>query len=131
VTDGLGHHALSHAVVSALVKGETIIVFAARGSYTEGDEFNVVSEGPTNPDLLKAAYRRTAMADPHVSAVATVTAVHPANMLDPIAGASRHVFVTAGTGDLVVVRIGVDAVPVLSDAAFTARSSILEGAVRG
>ena len=122
MSKGLGPETLSNAVVAALVKGEM---------FTEGDEFDVVSEGTTDPDLLKPAYRRTANSVTRVSAVGTVTGVHPAAMLDPEAGASRHVFISPGPGDLVIVRVAIDSVPVLSEMAFAARSARLEGAIRG
>ncbi|VAW06380.1 hypothetical protein MNBD_ACTINO02-2122 [hydrothermal vent metagenome] len=131
MSKGLGPETLSNAVVAALVKGEIITLFARRGMFTEGDEFDVVSEGTTDPDLLKPAYRRTANTVTRVSAVGTVTGVHPAAMLDPEAGASRHVFISSGPGDLVIVRVTVDSVPVLSEMAFAARSAGLEGAIHG
>lgn len=123
---------LSDAVVSALCKGEVITLFADRGTYTEGDEIDVVSVGPTDVNALKPAYKRTATHDlSHVAASATVHAVHPAGLLDPEAGASRHIFDQVGTGDLVLVRVAIDGVPVLSDSAFAARRKSVEGALGG
>jgi hypothetical protein len=121
---------LSDPELRALAGGESIIAFIPRGTVSEGDELRLASGGPLAADELKPAYRRWADSGPPPGEwSAVVESLSPAASLDPAAGASRHVLVAPGDGDLVVLRVfGVDG-PVLSDVAFDARLRSVTGAL--
>jgi hypothetical protein len=115
----------------ALIAGETIVAFVDRHSLTEGDEVPVVAAGSASPGDVKPAYRRwIGEPMPNGEWVGVVVSVHPARLLDPESGNSRHVFTTAGEGDLVILRV-FDATgrAILSDEAFEARIGSIEGAL--
>lgn len=121
---------VSDPELRALASGETIIAFVTRGDLTEGDEVGITSSGGLDPEKLKAAYRRWADAEPpHGDLTAIVVSVDPATILDPVAGASRHILMAPGDGDMAVVRVFDAAGPVLSDEAFEARRHSVEGAL--
>ena len=115
----------------ALIAGETVIAFVDRHSLTEGDELAIEGTHAASPDDVKPAYRRWAREPlPDGAWVAVVESVHPAALLDPESGSSRHVLMEPGTGDLVILRVyGPGGEPVLSDTAFGARVGSIEGAL--
>ncbi len=114
----------------ALVRGETVVAFVERGTATVGDEVTLGDGGPRPVDRVKAAYTRWADAPiPPGGWTAVVVAVHPSALLDPEAGAARHVLRSIPTGDLAILRVYRDDLPVLSDDAFTARRGAVEGAL--
>lgn len=115
----------------ALATGESVIAVVARGSVSEGDELDLAADDSRNADELKPAYRRWAAEKAPAGAwSAVVAAVHPAQAFDDAAASSRHIFSGHLEGDVVVLRMyGADG-PVLSDAAFDARVSSLEGSLR-
>lgn len=114
----------------ALASGESVIAFVPRATLTEGDEVALSGSGPRSAAELKPAYRRWANAGPpEGSWAAIVVAVHPAASLDRAAGSARHILVEPGEGDLAILQVfnGTDAV--LSEDAFLARRSSVEGAI--
>lgn len=117
----------------ALITGETVVAFLDRHSSSEGDELPVVATATARIDAVKPAYRRWVgeeLPDGEWSAV--VEGVHPAALLDPESGSSRHVLLEPGNGDLLILRVfDQDGVPVLSDHAFEARVRSIEGALSG
>lgn len=115
-----------------LAAGEIVVAFVERGILTEGDEVDL-APGPSRPEgELRPAYRRWAAAPPEGAWTAIVAAVHPAALLDPDAGRSRHLLTAAPThGDLVVLRVFGPGGAVLSDVAFAARRRSVEGALAG
>ena len=115
----------------ALISGESVVAFVHRHSFTEGDETPVVAHETASPDAVKPAYRRWIGSDlPTGEWTAVVEAVHPAALLDPESGNSRHVLMAPGNGDLVILRVYDDrGTPVLSDQAFAARVRSIEGAL--
>jgi hypothetical protein len=116
--------------VLALVTGESVIAFVERGTLTEGDELDLVIAGDRAPADVKPAYRRWCNASlPPGAWIAVVVAVHPAALLDPTAGAARHVLATPADGDIAVLRVYGATRPVLSDDAFAARRTAAEGAL--
>lgn len=116
--------------LKALVEGEVVIVFGPRGLVDEGDEVTLEAAERRDPAELKPAYRRWADISVSGSWTAMVSAVHPAALLDPVAGAGRHILSSIPQGDLIVLRVFGDADrPVLSDVAFDARRRSLEGAL--
>ena len=123
---------VSDPELRGLVTGETIVAFVERMTVTEGDEIELVPSGPLSPDVLKPAYRRWADAGaPAGTWTGIVESVDPAVILDPVAGSSRHLLVTAPEdGDLVLLRIYGTTGPVLGDEAFSARRRSVEGALR-
>ena len=122
--------ALAAPDAHALISGESVIAFVARGAVTEGDELEIVVSGPRDPAEVKPAYRRWAEAPlPPGNWVGVVVAVHPAALLDPVAGSARHILAAPQDGDLAVVRVYDGARPVLSDEAFAARRGAAEGAL--
>ncbi len=107
-----------------------MIAFVARGSVTEGDEAQLGINGTRDPQSVKPAYHRWLRQSlPEGDWVGVVVAVHPAQLLDPADGASRHVLTTPPEGDLAVVRVYDGSEPVLSDVAFEARRRSVEGAL--
>jgi hypothetical protein len=121
---------VSPAELRALVTGEIIVAFVPRATVTEGDEVELVAGAPLPPEELKPAYRRWAdAAPPTESHTGVVVGVVPAAILDPLAGAARHVRETAGEGDLVLMRVYGPDGPVLDDDAFEARRRSVEGAL--
>jgi len=116
----------------ALLTGEVIVAFVARGTCTEGDEVGLVAGAELDAAAIKPAYRRRVGAEvPAGPWTAVVVAVDPAQLLDPAAGGARHVRVSApAEGDLLVLRVAGPEGPVLSDVAFAARSRSVEGAMR-
>jgi len=122
---------LPNADLRALVAGESIIAFVAAGAVTTTDTVALEGSGSRRPSDLKAAYRRWADASvPAGTWTAAVEAVHPAAALDPHDGAARHVLAVAGTGDVVVLKVSGPHGQVLTDAAYAARRSSLESAIR-
>jgi hypothetical protein len=114
----------------ALVTGESIVAFAARGAVQAGDEVDLAASGTRPATALQPAYRHWAGRDaPPGDWTAVVEEIHPSAALDPIAGASRHVLVDVPDGDLVVVRTHGQAGPVLSDVAYGARRRSLGAAL--
>ena len=123
---------LPDAEVRALASGEVVVAFVTRMTVGEGDELTLDPTGPVPPEELKPAYRRwAALPAPEGSWTAVVIAVDPATLLDPEAGAARHIRTTAGTGDLAILRVYDAEGPVLSDEAFAARRRSIEGAMTG
>lgn len=122
---------LTDVEARALIAGETVLAFVARHSLSEGDEFAIAAGRAARHDEVKPAYRRWIGSPlPDGEWTAVVEAVHPAALLDPVSGASRHVTTHAGDGDLVVLRVYDEGgAPVLSDAAFEARVRSVEGAL--
>ncbi len=121
---------VSNAELMALATGAVVIAFVPRGTLTEGDEVELLGTRSIPLDSLKAAYRRwgsTAALDGYT---AVVVSVDPAAILDPVAGAARHIRSELGEGDLVVLRVFGPEGPVLSDEAFHARQRSVEGALR-
>jgi hypothetical protein len=120
---------LSDPEVRALAAGECVVVFVRRGSVDEGDEIELAGNGPLDPARLKPAYRRWAtLGPPQGRWSAVVDAVEPAAILDPIAGASRHILDRPGEGDVVVLRVYGPEGPVLGDDAYEARRRSVTGA---
>ncbi len=80
---------------------------------------------------MKPAYRRWVGEELPVGEwTAVVESVHPAALLDPESGNSRHVLTAPGSGDLVILRVfAPGGEPVLSDSAFAARVRSIEGAL--
>lgn len=114
----------------ALIRGESIVAFAARGEVTEGDETALEPSGDRPAGDLKRAYRRWAnLPSPEGSWVAVVEAVHPTGLLDPVAGSARHILTAIPEGDLAILRVYDGEGPVLSDVAFAARRKAVEGAL--
>lgn len=123
---------LPDAEVRALATGEIVIAFVPRMTVAEGDEVALDAAGAMPADDLKPAYRRWAMAPaPDGPWTAVVFAIHSAALLDPSAGSSRHIRTEPGTDDLAILRIYGPDGPVLSDTAFAARVSSIEGAMTG
>ena len=111
--------------------GETVIAFVPRHSVTEGDEVAVEATSSPSTSDVKPAYRRW-IGEPLPAGdwIAVVEAVHPAQLLDPDSGSSRHVLARGGTGDLVILRVfDQTGGPVLSDETFAARVESIEGAL--
>lgn len=121
---------VSNAELRSLATGETIVAFVPRGTLTEGDEVELHAGGPAPGRGLKPAYVRWRTATLAERFNAIVLAVTPAAMLDPVAGAARHILSEPGEGDLVVLRVFGSDGPVLSDTAFAARRGSVEGALR-
>lgn len=120
---------ISAPELRALATGETVIAFVPRMTVDEGDEVELSPGGPLDVGDLKPAYRRwSALPAPDGSWTAVVVSVDPAAILDPVSGAARHILAEPGTGDLVVLRVYGAEGPVLSDEAFGARRSSVEGA---
>ena len=117
----------------ALTSGEVVIAFVARGTATEGDEIELHGSGPRRDTELKPSYRRWADEPaPDGPWLGIVDRVDPATILDPDAGASRHILAEAPVeGDLIILRVYGPDGPVLGDDAFVARRSAVEGALRG
>jgi hypothetical protein len=114
----------------ALASGESVIAFVPRATLTEGDEVTLEASGPRAADELKPAYRRWAKAGPtDGSWAAIVVSVHPAASLDVAAGADRHILAEPGEGDLVILQVFNGTEAVLSEDAFLARRSSVEGAI--
>jgi hypothetical protein len=122
---------LTDVEARALVAGEIVMTFVERHSLSEGDEFAVAPGRAALETEIKPAYRRWIGAPlPEGDWIAVVEAVHPAALLDPVSGASRHVLTHAGDGDVVMLRVyDGDGTPVLSDEAFAARVRSIEGAL--
>ena len=123
---------LSGADLQALVEGETIVAFLPRGEVSEGDEVELSARGTRDPSTLKPAYRRWAsVRPPRGPWSAVVELVAPVAVLDEEAGSSRHILEkTPLEGDLVALRVYGRHGPVLSDDAFRARRTSVEGALR-
>ncbi len=118
--------------LNALVRGETVVAFVDRGAATVGDEAALGDGGPQPVERVKPAYARWADAPvPEGPWSAVVVAVHPSALLDAEAGAARHILRSIPTGDLAILRVYRDDVPVLSDDAFAARRAAVEGALTG
>lgn len=116
--------------LKALVEGEVVVAFGPRGMVDEGDEVTLEAGPRRDPAELKPAYRHWSDVRVSGSWTAVVAAVHPATLLDPVAGSGRHILESVPQGDLVVLRVFGDAgSPVLSDVAFDARRRSLEGAL--
>lgn len=114
----------------ALASGESVIAFIPRATATEGDEVTLEASGPRAAAELKPAYRRWAKAGPpDGSWAAIVVSVHPAASLDVAAGADRHILAEPGEGDLVILQVFNGTEAVLSEDAFLARRSSVEGAI--
>lgn len=122
---------LADVEARALIAGEIVIAFVPRHSLTEGDEFPIVSGRVAAQEDIDTAYRRWAGEPlPDGEWIGVVEVVHPAALLDPESGRSRHVFTEPGDGDLVILRVYDEAGrPVLSDEAFDARVRSIEGAL--
>ncbi len=108
-----------------------MVAFVPRHRVSEGDEVALHPSGPRPASELQAAYSRWADTSVGGEWSAVVTAVHPAAMLDPVAGAARHILAEIPDGDMVVLRVYGPEGAVLSDVAFEARVGSLEGALRG
>lgn len=121
---------VSNVELRALASGETIVAFVTRGTSTEGDEVVLRGGGPVPRGGVKPAYRRWEATTVAGEFNAVVVAVTPSAMLDPVAGAARHVLMEPGEGDVVVLRVYTGEGPVLSDTAFAARRGSVEGALR-
>lgn len=122
--------ALSDPELRALATGECVVAFVPRGSADEGDEVELVGTGPMEPAALKPAYRRWATGGPPPGRWnAVVDAVEPAAILDPVAGAARHILERPGEGDLVVLRVYGSDGPALGDDAYAARRRSVTGAL--
>lgn len=122
---------LSDVEARALIGGETVVAFVPRHSLSEGDECEITPGAEARADAIKPAYRRwIGLPLPDGEWTGVVEAVHPAALLDPVSGSSRHVLTAPGEGDLVLLRV-YDATgkPVLSDEAFDARVRSIEGAL--
>lgn len=122
---------LADVEARALLSGEIVMAFVSRHSLSEGDEFPVAAGRIAAPEEIDPAYRRWIGEPlPDGDWMAVVEAVHPAALLDPESGRSRHVFTTPGDGDLAILRVfdGTGS-PVLSDEAFDARVRSIEGAL--
>ncbi len=122
---------LADVEARALIAGEIVMAFVPRHSLTEGDEFPVVAGRRAAPEDVDPAYRRW-IGEPLPAGewIGVVEVVHPAALLDPDSGRSRHVFTRPGDGDLVILRVFDDGGrPVLSDEAFEARVKSIEGAL--
>lgn len=116
--------------LKALVEGEVVVAFSPRSLVGEGDEVTLEASEPRDPAELKPAYRRWSDVEVAGTWTAVVSAVHPATMLDPVAGTGRHILTSIPRGDLIVLRVfDDDGKPVLSDVAFDARRRSLEGAL--
>jgi hypothetical protein len=117
----------------ALASGEVVVAFVTRGAATEGDEIELTGSGPRDERELKPAYRR--WADEPAPAgpwLGVVDRVDPATILDPEAGASRHILTEAPVdGDVIIVRVYGPDGAVLGEDAFVARKNSVEGARRG
>ncbi len=123
---------LPDAEVRALATGEVIVAFVPRMAVGEGDEVDLGGSGAMPAEDLKPAYRRWAgLPAPEGPWTAVVVAVDPAALLDPEAGAGRHIRNAPGTGDLAILRVYGPEGPVLSDEAFAARRRSIEGAMTG
>lgn len=122
--------AMDPAELRALASGEIIIAFAPRGTVDEGDEVELVAGDALPAEALKPAYRRWANSPPPAGDhTGVVVAVVPASILDPVAGAARHIRMAPGDGDIFLLRVfGPDGV-VLGDEAFAARRRSVEGAL--
>ncbi len=122
---------VADAELRALASGEIVIVFAERGSLTEGDEVELSPAGSVDAATLKPAYRRWADAGPpDARYTAVVESVDPAAILDPEAGAARHIRTEPGSGDVVILRVYGPEGAVLGDDGFAARRRSVEGALR-
>ena len=116
--------------LKALVEGEVVVAFSPRSLVGEGDEVTLEASEPRDRAQLKPAYQRWSDVEVAGTWTAVVSAVHPATMLDPIAGTGRHILTSIPRGDLIVLRVfDDDGMPVLSDVAFDARRRSLEGAL--
>ena len=116
--------------LKALVEGEVVVAFSPRSLVGEGDEVTLEASEPRDRAQLKPAYQRWSDVEVAGTWTAIVSAVHPATMLDPIAGTGRHILTSIPRGDLIVLRVfDDDGMPVLSDVAFDARRRSLEGAL--
>ncbi len=121
---------LPDAELRALAIGETITAFVGRGELDEGDEVELRGAGSIPEQRLAPAYRRWATAgSPAGRWVAVVDGIEPAAVLDPVAGAARHIRTEPGDGDLALLRVYGDDGPVLSDAAYAARRRSVIGAL--
>ena len=122
---------LADVEARARIAGEIVVAFVPRHSLTEGDEFPVVAGRLAAPEDVEPAYRRWAGEPlPDGEWIGVVEVVHPAALLDPDSGRSRHVFSRPGEGDLVILRVyDGSGRPVLSDEAFDARVKSIEGAL--
>ena len=115
----------------ALATGETIVAFVARGAVSSGTDIGLAAAGPRPPDELTPAYQRWADVEvPSGDWTAFVDDVFSAADLDPIDGASRHILARLGRGDLIVLRVHRDGIPVLTDDAYAARRTSLASARR-
>ena len=121
---------LSDPELRALASGECVVAFVPRGSVDEGDEVQLTGTARLAPQALKPAYRRWAdIGPPPGTWTAVVDAVEPAAILDPVAGAARHILTEPGDGDVVVLHVyGADG-PVLDDDAYAARRRSVTGAL--
>jgi hypothetical protein len=117
----------------ALACGEVVVAFVARGAATEGDEVELDGSGPRLESELKPAYRRWAdEPNPEGRWLGIVDLVAPATILDPEAGASRHILMDAPLdGDVIILRVYGPDGAVLGDDAYAARRNSVEGALRG
>jgi hypothetical protein len=120
---------ISNPELRALVSGESIVAFVPRGTLTEGDEVELAGSGPRPAEDLKPAYRRWAGVAAPDGCSAVVVALTPAAVFDASAGSGRHVLAAPGDGDVVLLRVFRDDQPVLSDGAFTARRTSVQGAL--
>lgn len=121
---------ISSPDLKALVEGEVVVAFSSRGLVDERDEVTFEASPRSDPSELKPAYRRWSDVEVAGTWTAVVEAVHPATLLDPVAGSGRHILSSIPRGDLIVLRVfGEDGNPVLSDVAFDARRRSLEGAL--
>lgn len=116
--------------LKALVSGVTVVVFAARGAASAGDEVVLEPAGTRPPSTLQARYREWAGGPPPEGVwSAVVVSVDPAGLIDGPAGAAHHILAQVPDGDLLVVRVYGPDGAVLDDDAFAARRRDIEGAM--
>ena len=113
---------LPHPDLRAVASGESIVLFAPRGSVTAGDRLDLAGTRPRPERELAAAYRRWADRPVPGRWWATVVEVHPLETFDTERLRARHVLAEAPAGaDLVVVMVSGDEGPALSEVSFAAR----------
>lgn len=117
--------------VNALVTGEVVVAFVARGALTEGDEIDLIGSGAIDPDRLQPRFRDRFRETSPPGFSAVVVSVDPAAVLDPAAGQGCHIYKEPGEGDLVILRVYGRGGAVLEDDSFDRLRSIAEGALRG
>ena len=122
---------LPHPDVRAVASGESIALFAPRGSVAAGDRLDLVGTRPRPERELVAAYRRWADRPVPGTWEATVVEVHPLEAFDAERLRARHVLADPPAGaDLVVVRVFGEDGPVLSEVSFAARLRSVCAALR-